>query len=90
MALAVSVKSAIFVAFILEAVFIGFSRPDATPSSTEPSDSNFTVESCNQTCNPSQNRSCSDNECFCVLLNNSTEGHCYTWSWPGMNSSEMP
>nr|XP_050047471.1 evasin P1126-like [Dermacentor andersoni] len=90
MALVVSVKSAIFVAMIIEAVFIGFSRPDATPSSTESSDPNVTAESCNQTCNPSQNRNCSGNGCFCVTLNNNTEGKCYTWSWPGMNSNEMP
>nr|XP_054933008.1 evasin P1126-like [Dermacentor andersoni] len=90
MASVVSMKSAILLAVILQAVFFGFGRPDSTTNSTESSDLNFTVESCNQTCNPSQNLTCSGHNCFCVLLNNSTQGKCYTYSWPGMDSEEAP
>ncbi|KAK8773835.1 hypothetical protein V5799_011631, partial [Amblyomma americanum] len=46
-------------------------------TTTEPS----LVESCNQTCSPSQNITCPP-ECFCGLLNNNTCGDCYRFTFP--------
>lgn len=54
-------------------------RADGTPfisSTPSSSESNITVEFCNQTCTSSPgNNSCSEG-CFCVFLNKETTGQC--------------
>uniref|UniRef100_A0A6G5A2J8 Putative evasin n=1 Tax=Rhipicephalus microplus TaxID=6941 RepID=A0A6G5A2J8_RHIMP len=76
MAFVVSLRSALLAAAILQAVFIGLSRPEST---TEEEDVN--TEFCNETC--TTNRHCSNSSCFCVFVNNSNFGQCWTWSWDG-------
>ncbi|KAL3219115.1 hypothetical protein MRX96_050534 [Rhipicephalus microplus] len=70
-----SLSSAIVAAVILQAVFIGLSRPDSAHESTT-TEAGIQVEYCNETC--TQNTSCSNDSCFCVRKNNSFSGYCFT------------
>ncbi|XP_049519738.1 evasin P1126-like [Dermacentor silvarum] len=90
MALFVSIKSAILVAVILQAMFVGFSTPD-TPSNTSPTNEMVIhVHSCNKTCNPSMNVTCSMKGCICVLVDNATEGYCYSVDWNAPDYYNLP
>uniref|UniRef100_A0A131YSC9 Basic tail secreted protein n=1 Tax=Rhipicephalus appendiculatus TaxID=34631 RepID=A0A131YSC9_RHIAP len=71
----VSIRSAILAATILQAVFIGLSRPTATSELTTTAEPNRTVEMCNVTCHTANKSSC-PGDCFCVTLNNNSVGHC--------------
>uniref|UniRef100_A0A224YB35 Basic tail secreted protein n=1 Tax=Rhipicephalus zambeziensis TaxID=60191 RepID=A0A224YB35_9ACAR len=87
MAFAVSIRSAILAAVILQAVFVRLSIPASTSESTTAGpDLNF--ESCNQTCNSTHKKPCSNDTCFCVTRNHDIMGECWTWSWDGMDYNE--
>uniref|UniRef100_A0A131Z4D7 Basic tail secreted protein n=1 Tax=Rhipicephalus appendiculatus TaxID=34631 RepID=A0A131Z4D7_RHIAP len=85
MTLVVSTRSAIFAAAILQAIFIGLSRPDSTSSAPTTAEPNITVEMCNQTCNSTHR--CTEN-CFCAKKGNETIGECMTVLWDDMDYNE--
>uniref|UniRef100_A0A224YCH1 Basic tail secreted protein n=1 Tax=Rhipicephalus zambeziensis TaxID=60191 RepID=A0A224YCH1_9ACAR len=87
MAFAVSIRSAILAAVILQAVFIGLSVPASTSFGSTTTEPNVDVGYCNQTCNRTHETPCSNSSCFCVTVNNSIMGECYTWSWDGMDDN---
>uniref|UniRef100_A0A224Y7J4 Basic tail secreted protein n=1 Tax=Rhipicephalus zambeziensis TaxID=60191 RepID=A0A224Y7J4_9ACAR len=75
MAFAVSIRSAILAAVVVQAVFIGLSRPDSTsPVGTTP-EPNITVKMCNATCHTAENSTCPGG-CFCFYYNQSSVGQC--------------
>uniref|UniRef100_A0A224Y1M7 Basic tail secreted protein n=1 Tax=Rhipicephalus zambeziensis TaxID=60191 RepID=A0A224Y1M7_9ACAR len=75
MAPAVSIRSAILAATILQAMFIGLSRPASTSDLTTTPEPKFTVDMCNVTCDTANNSWC-PGDCFCVTLGNNSVGHC--------------
>uniref|UniRef100_A0A224YBX4 Basic tail secreted protein n=1 Tax=Rhipicephalus zambeziensis TaxID=60191 RepID=A0A224YBX4_9ACAR len=86
MTLVVSTRSAILAAAILQAMFIGLSRPDSTSSAPTTAEPNITVEKCNQTCNSTHR--CSDGYCFCAMKNNETIGECLTVLYDDLDYNE--
>uniref|UniRef100_A0A0C9SEQ0 Putative secreted protein n=1 Tax=Amblyomma americanum TaxID=6943 RepID=A0A0C9SEQ0_AMBAM len=72
----VALPVTIFGIILLHAIVVCFSRPQITSRSNNTTEPEISLESCNQTCNPSQHVACCDG-CICFLRNNDTEGHCY-------------
>ncbi|KAK8765474.1 hypothetical protein V5799_031917 [Amblyomma americanum] len=62
--------------FVFRYSFVCFCRPQITSRSNNTTESEISLESCNQTCNSSNNETCCEG-CTCFLINNDTQGHCY-------------